>query len=318
MQGIDADLGGAEIPSALLSRSRVTFTISPQSPRPSAFMVRIVRCPSSRSRLRPMLQRGTTTALAVALMAAPCALRAAAQHPAGEAAAEEPASDPAATEADAGTEPAPERERVRFDLAAGTALPVHLGVQALLELPHRIQLAAEVGWMPRSYVELINEVCTGFGWYDDATAALIGAALDNALVLRAAAGWRPFPSEGFEVRVGYTAALLGGGLSATEAVEAVTGRELRTSGTEVPLQATAHAFQVALSWAFFIERAVLLRLEVSYFQIFYTDAWIALDPSRGDAAIAAASEALGTYLDDVLGTFAKTPTLSAFVGYRFE
>lgn len=266
---------------------------------------------------------------------APTALRAEAQPPSGEAAVDLPAPEPSTTEADRGPVPASgpsaieadggpvpaprsEEDRVRFDLAAGTALPVHLGVQGLLELPYRIQLAAEVGWLPSSYVELINEVCTGFGWYDDATASLIGAALENALVLRVAAGWRPFPAEGFEVRVGYTTALLGGGLSATEAVEAVTGRDLRASGAEVPLQATAHAFQVALSWAFFIERVVLLRVELSYFQIFYTDAWIALDPTRGDAAIAGASEALGTYLNDVLGTYAKTPTLSVFAGYRFE
>lgn len=220
-----------------------------------------------------------------------------------------------------GETPSPARdedERIRFDLTAGTVVPLHVGIQGVLELPYRIQLAGEVGWMPAGYLDLVNAVCTGFGWYDATTASLISAALGNALVMRAAVGWRPFPSEGFEVRAGYTAALLGGGLSGAEAIESVTGRDVRSAGTEIPLQATAHGFQIALSWAFFIERLVLVRFELSYVQIFYTHAWIALDPSRGSAAVGAASQALDVYLNDTLTTYVKTPTLSVFVGYRFE
>jgi hypothetical protein len=211
-----------------------------------------------------------------------------------------------------------EDERIRFDLTAGTTAPLHLGLQGVLELPYRIQLAAEIGWMPPGYLELINAVSTGAGWYDQTTASLVSAALENALVLRIAVGFRPFPSEGFEIRAGYTAAMLGGGLSAAEAIEAVTGRDPRAAGTEIPLQATAHGFQIDLSWAFFIERLVLVRFTVSYFQMVYAHTWIAVTPERGEMAVRAASEALDVYLNDVLSTYVKTPTLSVFIGYRFE
>lgn len=211
-----------------------------------------------------------------------------------------------------------EDERVRFDLSAGTALPLHLGVEGVLELPYRIQIAGEIGWMPPGYVDLVNAVCTGFGWYDPTTASLIRAALEDALVLRIGVGFRPFPHEGFEIRAGYTAAILGGGLSAAEAIEATTGRDVRAAGTEVPLQATVHGLQIVLAWAFFIERVFLLRFELAYFQVFYAHTWIAVDPARGGTAVEAASAALDTYLNDTLSTYVKTPTLSVFVGYRFE
>jgi len=133
--------------------------------------------------------------------------------------------------------------------------------------------------MPPGYLDLINAVSTGAGWYDQTPASLVSAALENAPALRIAVGFRPFPSEGFEIRAGYTAAMLGGCLSAAEAIEAVTGRDARAAGSEIPLQATAHGFQIDLSWAFFIERLVLVRFTVSYFQLVYAHTWIAVTPA---------------------------------------
>jgi hypothetical protein len=190
----------------------------------------------------------------------------------------------------------------------------------VIELPYRIQIAPEIGWMPGGYLDAINAVATGAGWYSSTDAALIRAALENALVVRLAIGWRPFPSEGFEIRVGYTGAFLGGGLSGAEAIEAATGRDVSSSGHEIPLQATAHGFQVSLGWAWTIERVVVVRVELAYFQLVYTNTWIAAEGStpRQEQLLTETSRALDTYLNGLLTTYVKTPTLSLWVGYRFE
>lgn len=209
---------------------------------------------------------------------------------------------------------------VRFDLTAGTTFPLHLGAQGVLELPYRIQIAAEIGWMPPAYLDAINAVSTSAGWYSTTDASLISAALDNALVARLAVGWRPFPSEGFEVRAGYTGAFLGGGLSGADAIQAATGRDVSGSGREIPLQATAHGFHVSLGWAWTIERVVVIRVELAYYQMVYTHTWIATQGSnaRQEQVLTDASHALDTYLNGLLTTYVKTPTLSLWVGYRFE
>ncbi len=96
-------------------------------------------------------------------------------------------------------------------------------MEAQLELPYRILVGLEVGYMPRAYADTINSVCTGFGWYNGQTASLISAAIGDALALRPSIGFRPFPREGFEVVVGYTLAVLGGGLSSAEIIQSASG-----------------------------------------------------------------------------------------------
>jgi hypothetical protein len=63
---------------------------------------------------------------------------------------------------------------------------------------------------------------------------------------------------------------------------------------------------------------VMVRAEISYFQLVYSHTWIATTPARGAMAVEQASAALDAYLDDIVSTYVKTPTLSLFVGYRFE
>lgn len=210
----------------------------------------------------------------------------------------------------------PWSERVGVDVTLGTAFPLDLGVRAQLALPHGLALRLGVGWMPPAYVDSINTFCVGVAWYDQVTADLITAALENAAVLDAGIAYQPFEHEGFEVSASFIGAALGGGLGATEAIEAVTGRMVdRSRGATVPLSATAVGFRVGVGWRFVIETHWLVVVSLSYLQLVASEVWIAGDRSSG--ATQAASAALDAYLESYITTYVKTPLLGVEVGYRF-
>jgi hypothetical protein len=79
------------------------------------------------------------------------------------------------------------------NLEAYTSFPTDVGLRGTLEGPGRVRVTGSVGLLPRPYLGVINDNATAQGWYDHDTADLVDAALQDALVLRAHVGWRPFP-----------------------------------------------------------------------------------------------------------------------------
>ena len=206
---------------------------------------------------------------------------------------------------------------IHFDIGFGTAFPVHVGAQLTLELPYRLQLQAEVGYMPREYLDAVNEFCVAVGCYDDLEAELISAAFGDALVLRGGLGWRPLPAEGFEFGAGYTAALLGGGLSRAEAVEAATDTTFdRRTTQEIPLRATMHGFQITLGWRVVLHRWLVLRTQLAYFHVVASDTWIDLDPDRNGMVVDQASRLLDDYLEYYVTTYFHTAVLTLTLNFR--
>jgi hypothetical protein len=208
----------------------------------------------------------------------------------------------------------------KLDLGVGTLVPVYIGGQAVLEMPHRILASLEIGWMPKPYVGVVNGVAEAFNAYSSSTGDLINEAIKNSFILRPSIGWRPFESRGFEVMGGYTLVALGGGISAVEAIEAATGKTSQVPrGTDIPLSSVMHCFHVTLGWRWILGEHWVLRANVGYLQAFASHSSIDATPSRasGQAALQSLNAQVNSYLNDVYTTYVKTPTLGVTINYRF-
>lgn len=206
-----------------------------------------------------------------------------------------------------------------LEVGVGTAFPIHLGVEVTAHGPWRLAAQLQGGWVPRAYVNALNGTATGLGWYDQATADLIATALSSSFVLRPTLIWRPFADAGGEVFAGYTVAILGGGVSAPETVETVTGRPLpRDDIEEVRLRSVVHAFHAGIAWRLPLGDRWVLRASLAYLQVFASETEITdkhEGPSSRRAALQAAEGILDAYLNDVYTTYVKTAVVALFVTY---
>ena len=242
------------------------------------------------------MPRPTLPALALCRRLGACALLAAAAHPAA-------AAPP-----------------VTVDAGAGTAVPLSAGAQATLELPWRALAQVELGWMPPPYLDLINAAVVAAGGYTDDDAAIIAGALRNSLVLRLSLGARPLRRRGLELLAGYTLAMLGGGLSASDGIELATGASFEgNADVDVPIHSKLHAFHVGAGWRWDLAHRLRLRAHVAYVQCVASSTGIDLAARRpgGDAAIGRVEQALDHYLAGLYTTYLKAPVASVALAYRF-
>ena len=201
---------------------------------------------------------------------------------------------------------------------AVTDIPFLVGARGQVEGPARLRLNTTLGWMPRPYVNLLNDVVVAFGGYDDLTAELIEAALQNSLVWRTHVGWRPLEA-GWFVEAGYGLATLGGGIGAAEVVEAATGQDLGddTTGFGFDLRTTSHMVDVVSGYEHTWRRLVI-RADLG--GSFTVGARSTVErqfpaPRRGELADMV-EDGAEQYLDDTLKRWAHSPTLGLAVGIR--
>ncbi len=150
-----------------------------------------------------------------------------------------------------------------------TDFPLDVGGQVTLELPYRFRLSASVGGMPSGYVEVWNALAVVAGGYDDATAELVRSSLEDSLVVRVHAGWRPLEAEGFYFELGYGLAALGGGVSTGALVEAVTGDPLPASaaihgGHGFSVDSELHMLDIEAGWLFQLGGGWTLRAAIGW------------------------------------------------------
>lgn len=159
------------------------------------------------------------------------------------------AESPSSATAQAAADPAP--GFAALSLGAGSDFPISIGLHARSELGPRLQLGMSLGVLPRPYLDVINDTLVRFGAYDEETAALISAALNNAVVWRTHLGFRPFRSSGFFVTGGYTWIGLGGDLTGSQALYALTGIDSdseQLSNLQLDATAMAHQAGLELGW----------------------------------------------------------------------
>lgn len=211
-------------------------------------------------------------------------------------------------------------EDLHLDLLGGTTLPIEVGGRVQLEVPHRLRVGLHAGWLPPPYVDLYNEVSTSAGWYDDVTAALIAASIEDALVLGVDVGWRPLPRHGFFFGAGYQVAALGGALTGSEVIEAVTGTDVpddRGGAAQVDAAATVHFVTVDLGWEQVWLDRIVLRVALGGSFTVGSRSRLTTDVGRGGPAIEGLLDGGEAYLDDVFTSYVHTPTIAVHLGYRF-
>lgn len=207
-----------------------------------------------------------------------------------------------------------------FDLLGGTAFPLHVGVSARWELPCRLYLRGGIGWMPDAYVSTIALTVEPFLDDDDPTDELIRSSLDDAMLIDAGFGFRPSNRLGLEFGVAYTFAGLGGGLSGSEAVEAVTDITLPVAlrGTELPIASKVHSFNATVGWRFVLGRHITLRTGVGYFQSLAATTRVDVNnaPVGTGAVLEEVSARLDRLLDETYARYVKFPFIYLELGWH--
>ena len=234
------------------------------------------------------------------------------------------ASTPAPAPPDAAT-PAPKSEAsTRFDLGVATEAPLMIGAQATLELPYRILVQGEIGVVPAAYVDVIDGVLTSAGVYDATMSDLVRSTLQSSLVVRASAGLRPFSAHGFEIMGGYTLASIDGAVSASQAIEAVSGvaMPVQIPDARIQLRTTVHSLHVSLGWRWVVADHFVVRASLAYLQSVGSSSSLAVPSSitamPGVAAhVAQVSQIVDTTLSDSYAKYAKLPVMGLSLGYRF-
>ncbi len=207
-----------------------------------------------------------------------------------------------------------------FDVALSTQVPLSIGVLASLELPARLLLQLEAGWMPPGYGAAINGLVKSFAGYDDDIGSLIDQSFDDAVVVRAAGGWRPFPSAGFEIFGGYTFVGLNGSV-APEDVASVVGGEFAAQVAsqllteDVDISSKLHNFHVGLGWRWVAFDHLVIRANLAYMQTLASSTTVETpeNPAAGAIATPIANRVLG----DAYETYVKMPVFGLSAGYRF-
>lgn len=208
-----------------------------------------------------------------------------------------------------------------LDVGLSTAVPVHLGGQVQLDLPYRLLLRLELGWMPPSYVDLINAGAQAFNAYGDQTAELIRDGIRNSLITRVSVGGRPFRN--IEVSGGYTLATLGGSAATVEVVEAIFEREIDTAFFQdvgaVDLESTIHALHIDVGYRWELDDHWLIRGSLGYIHVVSSSssALVTTADSGRLASTTVSSPELEAYLDDLYTTYVRSPVLTVSAAYRF-
>ncbi len=207
-----------------------------------------------------------------------------------------------------------------FDLALGTYVPLSMGGQGTLELPGRLLLQLDVGWMPPAYGSAINGLVQAVGGYNSSIGQIVNSALEDAIVVRVSGGWRPFPSAGFEIYGGYTSVSLSGSVSPATVAEVVGGEFAGQVASavlvnDINVSSQLHNFHVALGWRWVAFDHLVIRTNVGYTQTVGSST--SIESPDAPAAVALASPVVEAEMGKVYEQYVKLPLVGLSGGYRF-
>jgi len=224
--------------------------------------------------------------------------------------------------ASAGVRAEPSGYRLRLE--AGTDFPAAVGARLSTEFPHRLRVSTTLGALPTPYVDTINAVVVALDGYPQTTADLIRDALQNSLIWRIQAGWRPFAAHGFYADLGYGLVTLGGGATGDQIIAAATGQSptASTRGREYDIRSTLHMLTVEIGWEWSLWRdRISLRAAIG--GAFTLGSLTSIRPQfttsgPAEARLVQAFTSFGEgYLDGIYTSYVHTPVLSVAGGYRF-
>lgn len=209
-------------------------------------------------------------------------------------------------------------------LEALTDVPIQIGGNIAFEMPYGIRAGTTLGFLPGSYVDLINAVVVAAGGYDDATADVIAGAISNSLVWRLHLGWRPWRDYGFYFEVGYTLVTMGGDVSTEDLIVVATGVEPpdhpRAGTYEYDVGSTLHMIDVEVGWELVFWRHFIVRVALGVAAT--VAAHTEIEPlfevqPRAAALVDTLAKEGAAYLDDLYRSYVFPPVFSVALGYRF-
>lgn len=212
-------------------------------------------------------------------------------------------------------------QRTQLGLEVLTDFPIQVGGRLWVEVPYRLRFAATFGYLPGPYVDTINAFLVAVKAYDQETANLIKAALSQSLIVRLHGGWRPFRRRGAYFELGYGLAALGGGLTGSQAIAAVTGTAPPSDPNEsrgYDVKSILHLLDIELGWQWPVWRGLTFRVALGAALTVWSNTTVTPRfqprlPGLQEQFTSAAAQ----YLDNTYRSYVFTPTVSFAVGWRF-
>jgi hypothetical protein len=215
-------------------------------------------------------------------------------------------------------------EEWSLDVQAQTELPTQLGGRLTLETPYRLRITTSLGWLPPAYLDLVNVILVSAGAYPQATADLLSAALDDALLWKVHVGWRPVKHYGFYIELGYALATLGGGVGAEEIITRASGQKplagLNLAGKSYAVDATLHMIDAEAGWICLVAgEAMSIRLAVGFTATLAARATVKprfTVPAAFRAKMDTWAAEAESYLEKTCRQYVFTPTIGLGIGWR--
>jgi hypothetical protein len=207
-----------------------------------------------------------------------------------------------------------------FDMAVGTKFPLGFGPELTVELPGRLLLAGEVGWMPAAYGSTIAGFIDSFGKEGAVIGPIVEEALANSWVLALSAGWRPLADWGFELVGGYLTIGVDGEVpmqTVADLLPVRLRREVMDSLTApIEVGSQLHHFHVGLGWRWLAyDNHLVIRARLGYTQAVASTSEATL-PGFEELQSRVNPE-LDARLDQAITNDVKLPMLGLNAGYRF-
>ena len=209
-----------------------------------------------------------------------------------------------------------------FDVEIGTELPVALGVTASTTWFDGLRVSTGLGYLPKTYVELINEVVQQFpDSYDAATGDLIEETLQSSLIWRTHLGWQW--RCGLYVDGGYSLVTLGGGTSTESLIAGLTEYEaddFSASDNQYSVSSVLHMADLELGWKWLIGKQWTLRTALGVAVTFAASSTVdsnAEPNTRFRRQVVEGFESYSErYLVDTYEEYVITPVFTLALGYR--
>ena len=209
-----------------------------------------------------------------------------------------------------------------LDIEIGTELPISVGATASATWASGLRVSTGVGYLPRTYVEWINEVVQQFPYsYDAATGDLIEETLQDSLIWRTHIGWQW--DFGLYVDGGYGLAALGGGTSTEALLAGLTGYEATNftpNSGAYAVRSVLHMADLEVGWKTLIAHGWTFRTGLGVAATFAASSTVESEsPStaRARQRLVSEFEAFSErYLVDTYTQYVITPVLTIALGYR--
>ena len=213
-------------------------------------------------------------------------------------------------------------EDVRLDVEMGTDLPVSVGGKITARWSNGLRVSTGLGYLPRAYVALINEVVQQFPYsYDAATGDLIEETLQNSLIWHTHLGWQT--ELGLYIDTGYRLAALGGGTSTEALLVAITdwqGSSQTNASANYDVTSVLHMVDLEVGWTTDIDEKWSFRTALGVAATLAASATVESETTpRGPSRQRFVNEFEAfseRYLVDTYTEYVITPVITVGVGYR--